>query len=292
MTDNSYQGKVYKAQGGTELVLPDGTSLRIEDGAKVYKDGVDITSSLGGGGGAGIDPLTLSPLMAYDLSDADSITLGTGTAIAQVNDLSGNGCHLTQATSGNRPTYDAASKAAVFNGASQWFDITDGPSPGMGEPMTALMVIDPDYVASTYHNFITGYWYGDNDYPFYEFITIQHSNGDEFVKVNLNSTSQSAKTITFEVFKEPICVGFRLQTGMQVFESNVGGTRERSPATLNESGTFTFGPLNRLGASSGIEVYYYTGKIKYLALFNTLVTSKQLNEMMKFLGNKFDLYAG
>ena len=62
-----------------------------------------------GGGGGAFTPSDIPDLAAwYDLSDETSVTYDGGTfAISQVDDLSGNGVHLTNAGS-NQPKYSVA----------------------------------------------------------------------------------------------------------------------------------------------------------------------------------------
>jgi hypothetical protein len=57
--------------------------------------------------GDGFSPLDLSPVAWWDASDSGTITTSSGL-ITDWNDKSGNAVHLTQATSGNRPTYTTA----------------------------------------------------------------------------------------------------------------------------------------------------------------------------------------
>lgn len=55
------------------------------------------------GSWSNFQPLSLSPSLWFDASNASSITSSSGL-VSQWNDLSGNGLHLTQATSANQPT--------------------------------------------------------------------------------------------------------------------------------------------------------------------------------------------
>lgn len=60
------------------------------------------------GGGGSFTPTDLATLSAwYDASDAGSFTFGTGTDVAQWNDLGPNGYHVTQATTANQPIRDS-----------------------------------------------------------------------------------------------------------------------------------------------------------------------------------------
>jgi hypothetical protein len=66
-------------------------------------------------------PAALANLAAwYDASDAGSFTFSSGTVVAQWADLSGNGRHLTQATTGFQPSRSGTLNglpAVVFDGA-------------------------------------------------------------------------------------------------------------------------------------------------------------------------------
>ena len=55
------------------------------------------------GSWSNFQPLSLSPSLWFDASNASSITSSSGL-VSQWNDLSGNGRHLTQGTSANQPT--------------------------------------------------------------------------------------------------------------------------------------------------------------------------------------------
>jgi hypothetical protein len=53
------------------------------------------------------NPLSLSPVAWWDASDSGTVATGTG-GVTDWDDKSGNGWHLTQGTSANRPTYTSA----------------------------------------------------------------------------------------------------------------------------------------------------------------------------------------
>lgn len=71
------------------------------------------------------DPLDLAPLRWWDVSDGATVTTSSG-AITQVDDKSGNGASLEQATSAERPTLSAA----AINGldAADWGSSANGKS--------------------------------------------------------------------------------------------------------------------------------------------------------------------
>lgn len=89
-----------------------------------------IASSHADTGTPGI-PVTTGLQLWLDADDASTFTFGTGSAISQWNDKSGNTRHATQATSGNRPTRSTGvqnSRAAVVAAATQWMSSTGLPT--------------------------------------------------------------------------------------------------------------------------------------------------------------------
>ena len=79
------------------------------------------------------DPVSLSPDLWYDMSDATTMTLRVGTDyIEQINDKSGNDVHLTQTTATYQPLYAASSvnvslSAATFDGIDNWIQNNSNP---------------------------------------------------------------------------------------------------------------------------------------------------------------------
>jgi hypothetical protein len=78
--------------------------------------------------GTRFSPLALANLAAwYDVSQAAGVTTGTG-GISSLNDLSGNGRHLTQATSTKRPALTTAGQngldVATFDGVDDFLSVT------------------------------------------------------------------------------------------------------------------------------------------------------------------------
>jgi len=71
---------------------------------------------------SGFNPKSITGLKIWlDIANSGSLTRN-GSAVSQVNDLSGNGFHATQTTANNQPTYQATG----FNGKpTLYFDTTD-----------------------------------------------------------------------------------------------------------------------------------------------------------------------
>jgi hypothetical protein len=101
-------------------------------------------------------PVTANLTGYWDASNASSVTLSSGK-VSQLNDLSGNGRHMVQATGANQPTYSTAVKnglnAMQFSG-SQWME----PSSTWSQTdLTFFMVVKfdsaVDQIATGYTNY-------------------------------------------------------------------------------------------------------------------------------------------
>jgi hypothetical protein len=98
------------------------------------------------------NPAQLQPLAWYEASPA-TVTLA-GTAVSEWRDRSGNGHHLTQTSSGNRPSYSAtswngASPSVTFDGSNDFLEYpASGGSllnelAGSDQPFTVLLSWEP-----------------------------------------------------------------------------------------------------------------------------------------------------
>ncbi len=101
------------------------------------------------GTAAPFDPLTLSPLVWLDPSDAATITLN-GSNISQINDKSGNNRHYTQAVAINQPLYATGGSGINGINAIQWDGNDTLIQAGFvqAQPLTVVMVIDPATTAN------------------------------------------------------------------------------------------------------------------------------------------------
>jgi hypothetical protein len=117
-----------------------------------------------GGGAAAFSPIDLSPTAWYDPSNLGTLwqdVAGTtpvtadGQSVARIDDLSGNGHHLTQSTAGSRPLYKTS-------GGLHWleFDGTDDEmSPAsfsMTLPFTNVLALSTDVAVLRYA--MNGVW--------------------------------------------------------------------------------------------------------------------------------------
>lgn len=89
-------------------------------------------------GAAAFTPLSLSPFMWYDASDAATITIATG--VSQWDDKSGNARHLTQGTGANQPAYSGTQNGlnvVTFDGSN---DFLATGNLTVAQPMTVFTV--------------------------------------------------------------------------------------------------------------------------------------------------------
>jgi hypothetical protein len=101
-----------EATGGQALLLNASASLSagLANNGSPFVDPFTAVASLSAGAasvGGPFSPADLSPVAWWDASDSSTITTSSGL-ITDWTDKSGNSVHLSQSTSGNRPTYTTA----------------------------------------------------------------------------------------------------------------------------------------------------------------------------------------
>ena len=120
-------GEIYVPDeiSGAVPAFSDGTSWRrVTDRAVIYSNPASLFFD-GTAEGAYYDPTDISTLWK-DTAGTVPVT-AHGDAVARVDDLSGNGFHLIQATAANRPLYDVAGsvRSLLFDGTNDFFNITN-----------------------------------------------------------------------------------------------------------------------------------------------------------------------
>ncbi|WDI31583.1 hypothetical protein PUV54_00040 [Hyphococcus flavus] len=103
---------------------------------------------LGSGGGGAWSPDDEASLLAwYDASDTDSITIDSGSDVSQLNDKSGNGYHLTEATASEMPHtgVETINSLNVLDFDGSTHRLTNGSFPwASNNNITILMVVEVD----------------------------------------------------------------------------------------------------------------------------------------------------
>ena len=96
---------------------------------------------------AAFDPLTLSPALWLDASDAASIT-SSGGAVSQWSDKSGNAHHATQSVAASKPTTGANTQNGLnvltFDGVDDYLTITNFMSAWTAGELLAVIKVDAD----------------------------------------------------------------------------------------------------------------------------------------------------
>lgn len=168
---------------------------------------------------SGFDPLSLSPALWLDASDAATIT-SSGGKVSQWNDKSGNGRNVTQATSAAQPSTGTATQngrnVLVFDGsdylaaatAADWKFLHDGTNYIVASAVQFGTSANPDalYVLlSTFNSAFTfvGTWMGFDDRPTAgRSLQLRQSlaNGSGTASVLNNSADNTATAGSFTVF--------------------------------------------------------------------------------------------
>lgn len=226
----------------------------------------------------GFDPRSV-PGCSLWLDAADSLTITlSGTDVTQWNDKSGNARHVTQVTTGLRPTYSSASNAIVFDG-TRYLDIPN-----------ALAAITPTYTifvvekrASDQARFFVGGRVGSGGVALilgYNSSTISHHTTAAFSDMQVTIPSYLGAS-------EPVRVTRFAYTGSTRSTFINGGQFSNSQGF---SSTLTTWNTANIGAgfntSSG---NWYIGNVYEILFYNATLTSQQNQQVEGYLAHKWGL---
>jgi hypothetical protein len=236
------------------------------------------------------NPLSLSPLAYWDISNLDSLYQDTaattpvtasGQSVARVNDLSGNGYHLLQSSSGNRPLYQTGSGFASLqfsNASSRYLKVA---TPAFPISTVEVYILAKATGVTAYQGFLTWAPTSGNDYNHPGATTLDNDVGGYGITIEENggvyhATGNSSSLGVIDFNRTP-----------SLLQANLNGSSilsVGSPPTLNAThgGDFLVGARYLSGAPSG----FLNGNIYEIALFNTTQTSGNRALLRTCLGAK------
>lgn len=211
-----------------------------------------------------------------DGADAATLTQGGGT-VSQWSDKSGNARHITQATTGNQPTYSSTSNAVVFTG-SQYLNIP-----------TALAATTPVYTI-----FVVERRASANVMFFIGQYNLMSANtalilGYNSATVSHHTTayvSDCQVTVpTYAGASEPMRINRYDYTGTTRATFINGGALS---TTQSFSATLTTWSSANVGIGFGT-IYGYIGNIHEIIFYNATLTTTQQQTIESYLAQKWGL---
>lgn len=119
------------------------------------------TAMQSGGGAAAWTPASIAGLKVWlDVTDAANVTVATGAS--QINDLSGNGNHATQATASNQPAYTSGQYIAC-DGVDDWMEIPALGASGINPRSFTARI----YYTAAQSGWIFGYYQNNAESPIF-----------------------------------------------------------------------------------------------------------------------------
>ena len=228
----------------------------------------------------GFDPRSIGGCQLWlDAADSSSLVL-SGTDVTQWNDKSGNARHVTQVTTGLRPTYSSVSNAIVFDG-TRYLDIPN-----------ALAAITPTYTifvvekrASDQARFFVGGRVGSGGVALilgYNSSTISHHTTAAVSDMQVTIPSYLGAS-------EPVRVTRFAYTGSTRSTFINGGQFSNS-----QSFSSTLTTWNNANVGAGFNTVsgnWYIGNVYEILFYNATLTSQQNQQIEGYLAHKWGLTA-
>ena len=213
-----------------------------------------------------------------DGADATTLTQGGGT-VSQWSDKSGNARHITQATTGNQPTYSSTSKAVIFTG-TQYLNIPSALA--AITPVYTIFVVERRASANVMF-FIGGYGVGSGNTALiigYNGTTVSHHT--------TASISDCQVTVpTYAGASEPTRINRYDYTGSTRDTFINGGSLS---TTQSFSQTLPTWSSANVGIGFGT-TYGYIGNIYEIIFYNATLTNTQQQTVESYLAQKWGLTA-
>lgn len=212
--------------------------------------------------------MVAGPLAHYSLADTGSLTV-VSNKLSQIDDLSGNGHHVTQGTAGSRPLYDATPRTingitcAEFTGAGEFMEST---CPMDDRTFSVFAVVMLDTAAG--NKCIVGDTQGGGFEIRIAGTVVQH------LKSGVAVLGASTLAIPVSV---PLAYCSRMDASTHYFNW-FGDTQQ----TASDSSTFTAGRTLRLGLDTSSTIAW-NGLIAEVIVYSTLLTLTEVSQNFAYL---------
>lgn len=209
-----------------------------------------------------------------DPSDSGSVTLSSGK-VSQINDLSGNGRHMVQATSTNQPTYASGVKNglnAMQMSGSQWVRQSSNWTPASTTTFYIVYMMSAGYLATGWTNYRLDLTNRDNTY---NTGAIQVEGGNITVQAATFDTANSTWYYTTLVRQ----TGNSAQTWLNT--SAIASSASSSFSALG-SGVLTLG-------TRGDNAAPMTGYIGEVLMYDGTHNSTQIGQTQSYLAAKWGI---
>ena len=220
--------------------------------------------------------VSVAPVLHFDASRITG--LSNGDAVASWPDRSGNGYNATQTSAANKPTYRASGQNSKpyleWDGSNDVLDIASGG--GISDDFTLVVAGKRDSTSSIYIPIST-------DDSTYQYYFNYHSNDVLYPFGAYATSSKFSNDLTSFDF-----------AWLMRDTSNVAKMYERDGGTQVDSRTWsTVSTLdyNKLGARKA-GGFYTDGDIYEIIIFNSQLSTTDLNVVLDYLDNKYHATSG
>lgn len=232
-------------------------------------------------GGGGFSPANLSPAGWWDFTDAAHVLEGAGDPVetnddlvSQVDDLSANGHHLIQPTSGNRPLWKSAGYVE-FPGTDEYLQVN---APGFSINPFEIYIVAEELGTNNYQGLVMfGRAAEGNDYDSPAALSINTRAGSNLVGVECNWAGADVGGFG-QLPKGVVRVS---ATGSTIGVALNNGTLSTGSSTPDSTHV---GPF-RVGARMGPGDYLY-GRVFDIVLFGNLLSSGDRADLLDYLYDK------